>query len=83
MRPQQHPRYRLAAIAGVRRRVRAVVDARDRDAKGREQAKQRGIHRDKFAHVEIAQTDSLLIGDHHQPVSRLLQFRETFPHAWQ
>src|ERR1035441_7348338 len=75
-RPQQQPRPRLAAVAGIRRRVRAVVDTRDRDAKRREQAEQRRIDRYEFAHGEIAQTDSLLIGDHDEPVARPLQFRK-------
>src|ERR1039457_7085479 len=75
-RPQQQPRGGLAAVAGVRRRVRAVVDARDGDAKRREQAKQRGIDRDELAHVEVAEADSLLVSDYNEPVAVPLQFRE-------
>src|ERR1017187_10630517 len=52
------------------------LDARDGDAKRREQAKQRGIDRDELAHVEVAEADSLLVSDYNEPVAVPLQFRE-------
>src|ERR1039458_2201790 len=67
---------RSIGTARARRRVRAVVDARDGDAKRREQAKQRGIDRDELAHVEVAEADSLLVSDYNEPVAVPLQFRE-------